>query len=162
MPSHTVETIALIVPLMIRASQTLVLVALAGAWVQPGALSGSRIAALMLGAYLVTQSPGGYTQTFLVFLVFLEPWRRPGPVVALVAAYLLCLLGDWTLAKVIEISSNSWLGGRPVSPSFGLTLGQLVRPGLLVAMLWSLALDSLYLVARAHLKHRPTLMLAPA
>jgi len=161
-PSRTVEGIGFAVPLAIRASQSVALLALVGAWVQPGALSRNRIAALMLGAYLVTQSPGGYTQTFLIFLVFLEPWRRPGPIAALVAAYLLCLVGDWTLAKVIEISANSWLSGRPVSPSFGLTLGQLVRPGLIVAMLWALALDSLYLIARAHRTRRPTMMLAPA
>lgn len=161
-PSRTVEGIETVVPMVIRASQGMALLALAGAWVQPGVLSRNRIAALMLGAYLVTQSPGGYTQAFLVFLVFLEPWQRPGPIVALVLAYLLCLVGDWTLARVIEISSNSWLSGRPVSPSFGLTLGQLVRPGLLVVMVWSLALDSLWLVACAHRMRRPTLTLSPA
>lgn len=161
-PSRTVETIEWLVPLAIRASQAVALAALAAAWLQPRAATQARIAALLLGAYLVTQSPGGYTQAFLLFLVLLEPWRRPGPILAIVCAYLLCLVGDVSLAKVLEVPGNSWLGARPVTASFGLTLGHFVRPGLIIAIVWALSLDTLAEVVRAHRHHRPRLGFAPA
>lgn len=159
-PSRTVETIELLVPIVIRASQLVALLALAGAWLQPRVLPLHRVSTILLPAYLVTQSPGGYTQTFLLFLVLLEPWKGPGPIVAIVCAYLLCLVADWPLSTVLELSTNSWLSGRPVTPSFGLAIGHFVRPGLVVLILWALALDSIVRVIRAHREYRPTLGLA--
>ncbi len=161
-PSRTVETIEWLVPLVIRATQGIALLALAAAWLQPRALPAHRIAAILLGAYLVTQSPGGYTQTFLLFLVLLEPWRRGGQMVAIVCAYLLCLVADWPLSTVLELSINSWLGGRPVNPEFGLAIGHFLRPGLVVAVVVALSLDAISEVVRAHRAYRPTLGLAPA
>lgn len=162
LPSRVVETIYLLVPVIIRSSQAAALMGLAAAWVQPGAVTTNRVAAIVLAAYLVTQSPGGYTQTFLLFLVLLEPFRRPGPIVAVVCAYLLCLVGEWPLATVLNVSSTSWLGERPVSPSFAIGIGQFLRPGLIVLILWSLVIDTVIQVARAHRTHRPNLGLAPA
>lgn len=158
-PSRLVEGIEGAVPVAIRSTQLLALAALAAAWVQPTALSRARIAAILLGAYLVTQSPGGYTQTFLLFLVLLEPWKG-GAVPAIVAAYLLCLVGDWPLATVLKLEAKSWLSGRPVLPEFGLTLGHFVRPGLVIAIVWSLSIDAIVRVAMAHRDRRPVLGLA--
>jgi hypothetical protein len=161
-PSRTVETIEWLVPLVIRATQGIALLALVAAWLQPHALPAHRIAALLLGAYLVTQSPGGYTQTFLLFLVLLEPWRHAGQVVAIVCGYLLCLVADWPLSTVLELSINSWLGARPVNPEFGLAIGHFLRPGLIVAIVVALSLDSIAQVVRAHRSERPSLGLMPA
>lgn len=161
-PSRTVERIEWLVPLLIRASQGVAALALAAAWLQPRALPPHRIATILLGVFLVTQSPGGYTQTFLLFLVLLEPWRGVGPITAIVCAYLLCLVVDWPLSTVLDLSLESWLGGRPVSPSFGLAIGHFVRPGLVALILWSLALDSIARVVSAHKQYRPSLGLMPA
>jgi len=161
-PSRTVETIEWLVPLVIRASQGIALAALAAAWLQPRAVPLHRVSALLLGAYLVTQSPGGYTQTFLLFLVLMEPFRRPGPMLAILCAYLLCLVGDWPIATILELSTESWLGERPVTPAFGLTIGHFARPGLILLILWGLALDTIAAAVRAHRHHRPLLGLAPA
>lgn len=160
--SRTAERIELAVPLLIRCTQTLTLAALAAAWLQPKALPATRIGALVLGAHLVTQSPGGYTQLFLLFLVFLEPFRRPGPVVAIICAYLLCLVGDVPLASILQLTGTSWLGERTVTASFGLTWGHFLRPGLIVLIVWALSLDTIARAARAHAHHRPNLGLAPA
>jgi len=160
--SDLVETIEAVVPLVIRASQVVALAALAGAWLQPRALPAHRVATILLGAYLVTQSPGGYTQAFLLFLVLLERWEGPGPIIAIICAYLLCIVADWPLATVLELNTNSWLGGRPVMPSFGLALGHFARPGLIVLIVWALSLDSVLRVIRAHRAHRPSLGLAAA
>jgi hypothetical protein len=160
--SDLIETVETMVPIVIRASQGIALLALVATWLQPRVLPTHRIAALMLGAFLVTQSPGGYTQAFLLFLVFLEPWRRPGQMLALTCTYVLCLVGDVHLTTVMEITANSWLSGRPVTPSFGIKLGHFIRPGLIVVILWALAFDTLVEVIRAHRRHRPSLGLVPA
>ncbi len=159
-PSQTVDTIILAALTVIRTTQGVALAALLAAWLQPGAVPRERVAALLLGAYLVTQSPGGYTQIFLIFLVLLEPWRRPGPVLAIVCAYLLCLVGDVPLSTILELSTNSWLSGRPVEPEFGLTLGHFVRPGVIALLVWALALDTIAQSIRAHRSHRSVLGLA--
>ena len=161
-PSKLMESIELWATLAIRLTQSVALAALGAAWLQPRALPLYRISAILFGAYLVTQSPGGYTQVFLLFLVFLEPWRRPGPIVALVCAYLLSLLGDWTISTVMELSLKSWLSGRDVNPDFGLTVGHFLRPGLIAVIVWALALDAIAEVVRAHRRHRPSLGLAAA
>jgi hypothetical protein len=159
--SRTLETILFASELAIRTTQAVALVALAAAWLQPVAVTGRRVSTLLIGVYLVTTSPGGYAQVFLVFLVMLEPWRRPGPILALVCAYVLCLVCDWRIAPVMQISADSWLGGRSVQPVFGLTLGQFLRPALLIVIVWALAFDTVVEVARAHRRHRPVLGLSP-
>ncbi|OHD03433.1 MAG: hypothetical protein A2885_06945 [Sphingopyxis sp. RIFCSPHIGHO2_01_FULL_65_24] len=161
-PSRLIETIEFLVPIVIRSSQLVALAALAAAWLQPRALPTHRIAAILLGAYLVTQSPGGYTQLFLLFLVLMETWKGAGSIAAIVCAYLLCLVGDWPLATVLDVTSASWLGERTVTASFGLTAGHFIRPGLIVIMLWALSLDSIVRVVRAHRSQRPSLGLVVA
>jgi len=161
-PSRTLEGIELAVPLVITATQIVALTALAAAWLQPRALAPARIAAILMGAYLVTQSPGGYAQAFLLFLVFLEPTRRAGPMVAVVCGYLLCLVGDISLATIMELSTVSWLSERSVTPEFGLTWGHFVRPMVLVVIVWALSFDAIVQVARAHIWRPPSLGLAAA
>lgn len=161
-PSRLIETIEFLVPIVIRSTQLVALAALAAAWLQPKALPAQRIAAILLGAYLVTQSPGGYTQLFLLFLVLMERWRGAGPIAAITAAYLLCLAGDWPLATVLDVTGTSWLGERTVTASFGLTAGHFIRPGLIALIVWALALDSLARVVRAHRSTRPSLGLVAA
>lgn len=161
-PSRLIETIEFLVPIVIRAGQLLALAALAAAWLQPKALPAHRIAAILLGAYLVTQSPGGYTQLFLIFLVLMEKWKGAGPVTAIACAYLLCLVGDWPLATVLDVTGTSWLGERTVTASFGLTAGHFIRPGLIVIMVGALSLDSIARVVHAHRSEQPSLGLVPA
>jgi len=66
------------------------------------------------------------------------------------------------LSTVLDLSLESWLSGRPVTPEFGLAIGHFVRPGLVALILWSLAFDSVAKVVRAHALHRPSLGLVPA
>ncbi len=154
-PSRTIDFLVGFIPRLILAGQAVTLLCLAGAWLQPDSVSRHRLSTLLMAMFLSQQSPGGYTLAFLVFLVFLEPWRRPGPIIALVAAYLLCIPYDHMVSVLWETSNNSWLGGRSVNADFGLTIGTLVRPALVILILWALALDSLAAIVRAHFAHRP-------
>lgn len=161
-PSRLVERIVLLVPVVIHSSQAIAFAALVAAWVQPRAIPTARMATLLFGVYIVTQSPGGYAQLFLLFLVFLEPWRRAGPILAVTCAYLLSLVGDVQITSVLQINATSWLGGRSVEPDFGLTWGHFIRPGLIVLILWALSIDTVIQSLKAHRAQRPSLGLMPA
>jgi hypothetical protein len=160
--SETVELLNRIIPMVIRISQIAALAALIAAWLQPRAVDLARIAALLMAVHLITQSPGGYTLAFLLFLVFLDQSRRVGPTIALVCGYALALSYDRVVATVMDTNPTSWLSGMMVSAKFGLAIGQMVRPGLLLLILWALALDTIAEVIRAHRRNRPSLRLVPA
>ena len=157
MSSETFESITATVPVLIRVSQLLTLAVLMGGWLQPAALSFRRLSLVAMAGYFATQSPGGYSIAFLTFLLFLERADRTGPMIALVCGYLLAITADWPLATITNVSTTSWLGGQTVLVNFSLAIGQLVRPGLVIVLLWSLAVDSLILIVAAHRSHVPTL-----
>lgn len=137
-----------LVPIAVNATRLLALACVIGAWLRPGTLTSARLAVLLLGAYLIGQSPGGYTQTFLIFLLFLERWQRRGPAIALVAGYLLSIPYDHVLWSVLHRSGDSWLSGLPIGHDFGIAVGMYVRPLLILIVLWALAFDSLRLMFR--------------
>ncbi len=115
---------------------------LAGAW-RPLALSPARTAALGLTLIFVFGSPGAYALIFLLFLVFLEPWRGVGSILALIAAYIWCIPWDYNLAPVIHETNFSFLAGHPVGVELSLTLGELLRPGLVLLMQYGLVAASI-------------------
>lgn len=156
-PSELVDWILFVVPIAVRCSQVIALVSLAGAWLQPRAVSVQRVALLLLATALVGNSPGAYTEVFLLFLLFLERSRRPGVVVAIVTGYLLSIPYDYVFSTLLTIQTDAWLSGRPVTAPFGFAVGIFVRPGLVMIMLWSLALDTIVQVVRAHRRLQPTL-----
>ncbi len=152
-----VEAVAFYVPLVIGISQILGITTLVAAWFQPEALTRTRIAAVALMLYLLTSNPGGYATLFLVFLLFLEPWKRGGQIVALTAAYAMCFPFDWNIVTFFRGENNSWLGQTPATVTVGMTIGLLLRPGLVLIAFWGLALDSLTQIVIAHRLRRPTL-----
>jgi hypothetical protein len=115
---------------------------LAGAW-RFAALTPARTAALGLTLIFVFGSPGAYALIFLVFLVFLEPWRGPGSITALMAAYLWCIPWDYNLAPVIHETNFSFLAGHPVGVELSLTVGELLRPGLVLLIQYGLVTASI-------------------
>ncbi len=156
-PSTLFEPFIAAIPVVIRVSQMVAVACLVGAWLQPRALAAARISLLLLSASLIGQSPGGYTLAFVIFLLLLEKWERPGPIVALIAGYALAVPFDYSLGNFFTLSGDSWLAGRPVAASYGVSVGMFLRPGLLVIMFLALAADSLWLIVRAHRAQRPLL-----
>lgn len=159
--SKFLEQLVYWIPVVLHASQALALLVFVGAWLQPRALPTARVALLVLTIYLINQNPGGYTESFVVFLLFLERWERAGPIVAITMGYLLCVSYDYSLGSFAVLHNTSWLGGQPVTTPVGMAAGMFLRPGFLVILFWGLALDSLLLIARAHRGQRPTLAVAP-
>ena len=161
-PSKIVEQMSWFLPALIRTTQFFALAGLVATWLQPQAVSMPRIAALLVGVHLVSQGLPGYSLTFLIFLIFLERERRVGPVIALVCSYLLSVSYDRIFVTIMNADGPSWLSGLTARVNFGLAIGQLVRPGLVIAIVWALAFDTITQAILAHRRHRPVLRFVPA
>ena len=139
------HAVALALTIAVRASQAAALACLALAAWRPRGTDVRRLAALVAAVSITafTSGSAGYSQIFLLFLVLFEPWRGPTRITMLVSAYLLCLPLDWVLTPVVHEAAPSWLGGRTVMTDFGLSLGQLLRPGVLLLIQISLVILNL-------------------
>jgi hypothetical protein len=118
----------------LRGTQLAALACLTLALFRPAGAQIRRLAALAVAVAITAFTTGsaGYSQIFLFFLVFYERWRSPIRIAVLLATYMLCLPIDYVLLPVLDERVYSWLGGREVTASFGVSIGQLVRPGLLL------------------------------
>lgn len=165
LPSRDIEFILAAIPVAITMTQVITLLAIAGAWLHPYAVEEHRLPALLLGVGLVSQAWGGYTQIMLIFMVFLEPWKRPGPIIALLATYALSVSLDWQIAKFPSGGSwwevSSWLGNRTIEHEYGLGWGQFARPALIIIIVWGLALDTLVQTFRANRREAPHVSIRP-
>lgn len=126
--------------LLIRGAQLGAAACLVLSVFRPAGLKAHRFAAMILAVILTTVTTGqsGYVQMFLFFLIFLEPWRGPIRVGMLFGAYLLSIPADYALTSFIHAPAWSYLGGRWVTADFGVSIGQLLRPAVLLAIQYGL------------------------
>lgn len=124
-------------------SRGVALLCLALSWIYPRAITATRLVFFFLMQSFIVQNPGGYGIAFIVFLVFMERWRNFATGTAIVCAYAMSVPGDYSLAKIIDVFRESWLSGRMVISEYVLPLGSIIRPGMIMIMLWVLAIDSL-------------------
>jgi len=113
----------------------------------------TRLAAMALGVVLTATGASGYSEIFLLFLVFLERWENPGFGAALVGAYLLSISADLVVMPVPMAAMHSWLSGREVTPAAGYAIGQVLRPALMFVVEFGLIAGTL-LELRASLRRR--------
>ncbi|MEO7027642.1 MAG: hypothetical protein ABI056_08820 [Caulobacteraceae bacterium] len=147
--SRPVEMLEFTLPLAIHVGQIGVLLAFAAAALRPGSVPSTRLAALGMAVVLTSTDPGGYVQLFLLFLVFFERWSGPAPAIALMAAYALSLSCDLPLTILERGVRDVWLSGRTVSYDLGLTLGQFLRPALILVIEYALSAATIMSVLRA-------------
>ncbi|NOU02706.1 MAG: DUF2029 domain-containing protein [Novosphingobium sp.] len=159
-PSRGYDNFLLVATLSMRIAIGLGLAALAAAWLQPRAVPETRLVLILLLISLISRSPGGYTELFVVYLVFLEPWHRAGPIIAIAAAYLINIPADIVLSYLPNVKTWSWLTQHAVTGQFGIAVGQFARPFGLMLILAVLALDTIWQSVQAHRSHAPTLGLA--
>jgi hypothetical protein len=125
--------------ILIRTVQVISLLALAAAWLRPGAVSRTRVAALCYLFVLVSTEPGGYAMAGAVFLIFFERWQGAARITALVSAYLLCLAVDVKLVPIGDRFVNGYLAHRIVWQDMWLSAGPFLRPGLIIVAQLALA-----------------------
>jgi hypothetical protein len=108
-----------------------------------------RLVFLAIAIALVGSEAGGYTQMFLILFVFFERWRGIGVKLAILIAYVLSVPFDIVISHLPERATNGFLGTREVIASYGVGLMHLLRPGLVLLLCLSMALDSLVRLWRA-------------
>lgn len=154
--SVIVEAINFWVPVLTNSAVIVGLLAIVAAWLQPHVVSNARIAAIIQAEYLFFSSPGTYYILILVFFVFLEKWQRPGPICALVCAYVVSIPHDMVLADlVVRPETAIWLSGAQTQTSIGMTLGMFLRPAAVLVIIWALSLDTISQSIRAHRTTKP-------
>ncbi len=130
-------------PLMIHVGQMGVVLCFVGALLRPYCMPLHRLAALATAVVLTSTNAGGYSQIFLFFLVFLEPWRGIARITALVSVYLLSISVDYPLVPVAHAIDTSWLTNRVVGYDLFVQVGELTRPGLILLIEYALVIASL-------------------
>lgn len=131
--SRVLEIFGVLLPGTIRATQLIIVVATAVAWLRPEVVPTYRLVNLATCIALITTEGGGYTQTLMIFLAFFEP-RRSGFGVrfALVCCYLLSIPGDILLGPVLPQVNNGFLNTGPIFYSYHFSLGPFIRPGIVL------------------------------
>jgi hypothetical protein len=136
--SELVDKSLLVIPLLIRGGEALsVACLLAAAW-RPNAVPMHRLMALAILIPMTSALVGGYAQIFILFLVFMERGDGVGRIIALAAAYALCITGDYRLMVIAHTTDDSYLSGQRVGFDIGVNLGELIRPGLVLLIQYAL------------------------
>ncbi|MBF9153078.1 MULTISPECIES: hypothetical protein [Novosphingobium] len=160
--SDTYETFRFVLSTAMAVAQLTGVAALLLAWLQPKAVSITRLAAIALLISLTIRSPGGYTEMFLVFLVFMEPWRGFARIGSITIIYLNALNVDWQISTLPVIHATAWLSGKAVTAQFGIAVGQFTHPIGLLAVLMLLSLDTIREATLTYRTQRPQLSFGAA
>lgn len=159
---RTLDAVKTTIEIVIPLSRGICLLVLLGSWLYPNALTKHRVGFFALMQSFVAQSPGGYGMILMTFLVFLEPWNKEwGTRVAIVCAYVLSIPNDWVLGNFYTYERSVWLSGRIADTAFGLSVGALARPAIILVLVWALAINSLRAIAKEWRKGKPTHGLSP-
>lgn len=157
--SDTYEMFRFVMTTVMAAAQLTGIAALALAWLQPRAVPVPRLACIALLISLTSRSPGGYAEMFLMFLVFMEPWRGFARIGAITIIYLNAVNVDWQISTLPVIQTVAWLSGKAVSGQFGIAIGQFTHPIGLLAVLFLLSFETIRDVTLAYRTERPQLSL---
>jgi hypothetical protein len=147
--SEPIEVLEIVLPLMVNIGRLGVVLAFIGTFFRPAAVPLFRLAALGLAYVVTTQDPGGYAIVFLLFLVFMEPWRGAARITALILAYVLSLSFDFIVVKFTHEIILSYLTNRTVGYDLGATVGMLLRPALIIFLEYALVAATFVDLARA-------------
>jgi len=166
-PQKTIDLLTISIQVEVFSSRALAFLCIIAGWFYPKVVTVQRMAFFILMQSFLDQNPGGYAMSFVTFLVFTERWTNIRVGIAIVTCYLISLPADYTITEFFRYERLSWLSARMVDSAYGLSLGSLVRPGLLVIVLWSLGIDTLVSVHREMRRVRPLFglgvpMLGPA
>jgi hypothetical protein len=141
--SRPVELLEWLLPLITNVGKLGTLTAFLVALMRPGVVPVPRLTALAIGWVLMSQDPGGYAELFYFFLVFMESWRGLFLIIGLVTTYVLSLSSDVILIKVAHEFITSYLTNQRTGYDLGVTLGELIRPALVILVQYSLVGASL-------------------
>jgi hypothetical protein len=149
MGSRPIEIMEWALPLAINIGKLGIIVCFAGTVLKPGVVPVTRLAALGIAWVLTAEDPGGYAVLFFFYLVFMERWRGPLMITALVITYLSSISYDYIVLRISHEIILSRLTNRAVGYDLGVNVGELARPALTIIVEYALVVTSLIDIARA-------------
>jgi hypothetical protein len=137
--SRLVDGGLVVLPSLQMIGQLAIVTALLVASIKPKCVPWYRLTAFGVALILGTEGAGGYAQVFFLFLVFFERWDRSESIFAIICAYILSWPADITVYNIAHQVGNSYLTSRTVGVDFGISVGELLRPGILILLEVALA-----------------------
>jgi hypothetical protein len=116
------------------------MIAALAAWFRPEVVPMHRLTFFGLAIATLAAEPGGYTETFLIFFIFLESWKGFARSWSIFASYILCLPFDIILDRVAPTVQESYLAGHTAFFSYYVTAGPFLRPALILSIGFSMAI----------------------
>jgi hypothetical protein len=136
--SQPVELMEWWIPTLIHIGEFGVMLCFLGALWKPGIASTYRLTALSIAVVLTSTNAGGYSQVLLFFLVLMERWEGPATITAIIITYILSVPVDIPITTLAYSQGVSWLTNRVVGVDIDLTVGQIVRPALVLIIQYAL------------------------
>ena len=137
--SSLVETLDIVVPIAVRLAQILVVIALALVAYRPKSIPAFRIAALAISLAVTTSESGGYAHAMVICLVLLEEWRGWSRPLALFCCYAISIPDEYVVSYVAFPHSFSWWAQIDVLGQFGVGIGNIGRPLLMLVLMYCLS-----------------------
>lgn len=142
--SRLVEGLQAILPFVMGVGGLGVCLCFLGAAWRPNILPASRLSAMAMALLLsIAPSPGGYSAVFMLFFVLLEPCMGVGSAIALVSAYFLCIPFDLPIISIAHLLRNAWLSGLTIDYDLSISIGEIMRPALILLIELGLIVQSL-------------------
>lgn len=138
--SRWVQFLEFLLPLLLRFTQLMIILAAAAIWFRPGLFSTYRAVCLGTMMALVSAESGMYTQIFFMIFVMTEKWEGIGRKWAIAACYVLAMPFDIPIDSLPEVARNTYFTNSITMISFDVALGPLVRPLLIMTVVWAIAM----------------------
>lgn len=143
-----VNRLEFLLPVLTRGTQLLGLAAAAAIWLRPHLFTSYRAIGLAILIAMVTAESGMYTQIFFVVFILMEPWRGFCRKWCIVMCYVLAFPFDIPIDYLPEGVRYSYIAGTNVSVVNQVTLMPLIRPLLVMTLVWALALTTFHELLR--------------
>lgn len=124
-------------------TQAIIVAAAFAAWFRPEVVPAHRLAFFGFALAMVTSEASLYTQPILFLFVFMERWAGWTRPLAIAACYILCIPGDILLDQGTSVVQYSFISQRYVMTEYGLAVGLLFRPLLLMLPAWFLGFHTI-------------------
>jgi len=141
--SHPIYVLKLVLPALLRGTQSLIVIAAALAALRPEAVTHYRVVLLGVLLALVTSESGGYSPVYYMFFVLMEPWRGIGRKVAVLLCYLIAIPLEIRIATIAPAVRDSYIGGTNTIVQYYLGLTPFLRPLVTVAIAATIALTTM-------------------
>ncbi len=116
-----------------------VMLAAVAAWYRPEVVPMSRLTLFGLLMATLASEPGGYTECFLIFFIFMERWKGFARGWSILASYVLCMPFDFSLDRVPPTIQESYLAGHATFFAYYITIGPFLRPALILSLAYAMA-----------------------